>query len=48
MVRLSPCCFSASASVTTAVRVIECSSATMGSIERAKGSYSPPVASSRS
>ena len=35
IVRLSPPCFSASASVATAMRVIECSSATTGSTERA-------------
>jgi hypothetical protein len=42
MVRLSPCCFSASASVATAMRVMECSSATMGSTERAKVSCTGP------
>jgi hypothetical protein len=33
MVRLSPSCFSASASVATAMRVMECSWETIGSVE---------------
>lgn len=42
MVRLSPCCFSASASVATAMRVIECSWAMIGSTERAKVEFTGP------
>ena len=42
IVRLPPSCFSASFSVATAIRVIECSATAIGSIERAKVNWIGP------